>query len=311
MNLCTVAQMREAEQRAVIEHGIPLSVLMDSAGKGLARAALEMCPDGVIGIFCGNGNNGGDGYVCATELLRQGISVNVWGIGADTLPAGSLVKNAADEFLATGGVIIPVSPELKEKDIKCGLIVDALLGTGLTRSVAGLYAHAVELINAASTPVLACDLPSGVDADTGQIMGVATKAAKTLLMGLGKLACKLPPGCDHFGQAEVCDIGLPPALLEQFEPVRIYDFDAVIQKVPDQDGAYVAFPYDIRAEFGKGRVKVHATFDGEPYDGSIVNMGVKNPDGTVCYIIGMRKDIRSRIGKQPGDLLRVTIRERE
>jgi len=91
--------------------------------------------------------------------------------------------------------------------------------------------------------------------------------------------------------------------------MKTYKFDAVIQKVPDIDGAYVEFPYDIRAEFGKGRVKVHATFDDEPYDGSIVNMGVKNPDGSICYIIGIQKAIRAKIGKQPGDTVRVTIRE--
>ena len=88
---------------------------------------------------------------------------------------------------------------------------------------------------------------------------------------------------------------------------RVYDFEAVIQKVPDIDGAYVAAPFDIKAEFGKGRVKVHATFDGEPYDGSIVNMGVKNPDGSICYILGIRKEIRAKIGKQAGDTVRVTI----
>jgi hypothetical protein len=92
---------------------------------------------------------------------------------------------------------------------------------------------------------------------------------------------------------------------------KSYEFEAVIQKVPDQDGAYVAFPYEVRAEFGKGRVKVHATFDGELYDGSIVNMGVTNPDDSVCYIIGIRKDIRARIGKQPGSRIRVVIKERE
>jgi len=91
---------------------------------------------------------------------------------------------------------------------------------------------------------------------------------------------------------------------------NIYKFDAVIQKVPDIDGAFVVFPYDLKTEFGKGRAKVHATFDREPYDGSIVNMGVKNPDGSVCYIIGLRKDIRSKIGKQAGDTVCVTIRER-
>ena len=91
---------------------------------------------------------------------------------------------------------------------------------------------------------------------------------------------------------------------------KTYEFDAMIQKVPDQDGAYIAVPFDIKAEFGKGRLPVHAAFDGCPYDGSIVNMGVKNPDGSVCYIIGIRKDIRAKIGKQPGDIISVTIRER-
>lgn len=91
---------------------------------------------------------------------------------------------------------------------------------------------------------------------------------------------------------------------------KTYEFEAIIQKVPDIDGAYIEFPYDVRAEFGTGRVKVHATFDGEPYDGSIVNMGVKNADGSVCYIIGLRKDIRTKIGKQSGDSVKVTIMER-
>lgn len=72
-------------------------------------------------------------------------------------------------------------------------------------------------------------------------------------------------------------------------------------------GAYVEFPYDIKEIFGKGRVKVRAAFDGEPYEGSIVNMGVKNLDGSVCYIIGIRKDIRAKIGKQVGDAVWVTI----
>lgn len=92
---------------------------------------------------------------------------------------------------------------------------------------------------------------------------------------------------------------------------KIYEFDAIICKVPDIDGAYVKFPYDVKMEFGKGHVKVHATFDGVPYDGSVVNMGVKNADGSVCYIIGLRKDIRTKIGKQPGDSVHVTIQERD
>ena len=92
---------------------------------------------------------------------------------------------------------------------------------------------------------------------------------------------------------------------------KIYEFEGKIKKVPDIDGAYVEMPFDVREEFGKGRVKVHATFDGEGYDGSIVNMGVKNDDGSICYIIGLRKDIRAKIGKQPGDSVKVTVTERE
>jgi len=93
---------------------------------------------------------------------------------------------------------------------------------------------------------------------------------------------------------------------------KIYQFDAIIKSSEiGKGGAYIPFPYDLQAEFGKGRVKVRATFDGEPYDGSIVNMGVKNDDGSVCYIIGILKDIRAKIGKQPGDTVRVTVKERE
>lgn len=86
-----------------------------------------------------------------------------------------------------------------------------------------------------------------------------------------------------------------------------YEFQAVIESVPEKGGAYVRFPYDIRKEFGKGRIKVQAAFDGVSYSGSIVNMGVKNEDGSVCYIIGVRKDIREKIGKQPGDTIHVSI----
>lgn len=92
---------------------------------------------------------------------------------------------------------------------------------------------------------------------------------------------------------------------------KIYKYKAVIADVPGKGGAYVKFPYDIREEFGKGRVKVEALFDGEPYEGSVVNMGVKNEDGSICYIIGIRKDIRKKIGKEPGDTVEVIIKERE
>ena len=92
--------------------------------------------------------------------------------------------------------------------------------------------------------------------------------------------------------------------------MKHYLFDAVLQKAEDQDAAYVIFPHDLRKETGRGRMKVHAEFDGAPYDGSIVNMGVTDSEGHICYLIGVRKDIRRAIGKQPGDTVRVEIWER-
>ena len=85
---------------------------------------------------------------------------------------------------------------------------------------------------------------------------------------------------------------------------KVYESDAVIQKVPDINGAYIEIPFDVKAEFGKGRVAVHVIFDGEPYDGQAVRMG------TPCHIVGIRKDIRAKISKEPGDEVHVTLQER-
>ncbi len=90
---------------------------------------------------------------------------------------------------------------------------------------------------------------------------------------------------------------------------KIYKFESLIYAVPEKGGAYVVFPYNIKEEFGKGRVKVEVTFDDIPYRGSIVNMGIKNEDGSICYIIGMLKDIRMKLEKKPGDKVFVTVKE--
>ena len=93
--------------------------------------------------------------------------------------------------------------------------------------------------------------------------------------------------------------------------MKEYEFDAILHEIPENGGAYVIFPWDIRKEFGKGRVKVHATFDGVPYDGSVVNMGAKDENGEICYVIGVLKAIRKKLGKKDGDTIHVTISERE
>ena len=92
--------------------------------------------------------------------------------------------------------------------------------------------------------------------------------------------------------------------------MKRYEYGAVLHEEPD-GGAWVVFPRDLRKEFGRGRVKVHASFDGIPYDGSVVNMGVRNADGSVCYVIGVLKAVRQKLGKADGDTIRVTVEIRE
>jgi NAD(P)H-hydrate epimerase len=135
------------------------------------------------------------------------------------LSSDSLAGAAADAFEAAGGVIRPFMMEVSSVSPDCGLIVDALFGTGLDRPLDGLYAHAVNVINAAEIPVLSCDLPSGVDGDTDRIMGTAVRADKTLMLGLAKPACALTPGSECFGELLLGDIGLPKELVAQFEPI--------------------------------------------------------------------------------------------
>ena len=89
-----------------------------------------------------------------------------------------------------------------------------------------------------------------------------------------------------------------------------YEYDTVLHETDDNGGAYVVFPWDLRQQVGKVRVKVHADFDGIPYDGSIVNMGLKNDDGSICYVIGVLKAIRKKLGKSDGDMIHVVITER-
>ena len=203
----TVAQMRAAEEQSVA-HGVSLTQLMDNAGHALARCALAMNPTPPIVVVCGAGNNGGDGYVCAAELRRRGLDVQIWGIHRDKLADDSLAGAAARAYEESGGVIQPVTEGADMLGL-CGLIIDAVFGTGLSRTVSGIYAHAIRLIRQSGTRILSCDVPSGIDADTGFVMGDAVRADVTLMLGLAKPACYLEPGCDFFGEARLADIGIP------------------------------------------------------------------------------------------------------
>ena len=216
----TVAQMRQAEQQAETDYGISLTTLMSRAGRGLAREAMDMLgwSDGPVWIFCGNGNNGGDGYVCGADLIRNNIKVVVCAVDPGKLHYASLAGAAAQGYRDAGGVIVEAGPDMDGEQVRGALVVDCLLGTGLSRDVTGLYARLIEIINASGLPVLACDVPSGVDADTGAIMGTAVAATRTVMMGLGKPGCALEPGSTLFGELAVCDIGLSRELIAGLGP---------------------------------------------------------------------------------------------
>ena len=139
---------------------------------------------------------------------------------------------------------------------------------------------------------------------TGVVCGVRVETIEEPLMQEIRYLDKL---IDELAKGKAIEKILREQVKDHEPAIKNYLFDAVIKPVPEKGGAYVRFPYDIRKEFGKGRVKAEITFDGEPYTCSIVNMGVKNEDGSVCYIIGIRKDIREKIGKQPGDTVKVTV----
>ena len=221
LDLFSTAQMRDAEERAEIEYGIPLAELMDNAGTRLFENAAEMLGDKKrVLLLCGKGNNGGDGYVCAALLLNQGYDVAVYGVSRESLEPGSLAGNAAAAYERAGGTINPLTPGFTS-DLKAGLIVDALLGTGLARSLSELYIQVINEINNSGIPVLSCDLPSGVNADTGEIMGAAVKAKRTLMLGLAKLACRLSPGRECFGELRIADIGLPHELTSSYTAINI------------------------------------------------------------------------------------------
>ena len=213
--IITGTQMQELDRRTIGEARIPARVLMDRAGSGLV-AALEQAFGSTQGkrviILCGKGNNGGDGFVAARLLHRRGTQVQVLMMS----PASELSRDAAvmyRQFVRTAGKSAVhlytskslVSSLLRESD----LIIDALLGTGLSSDVTAHYADAIDCINEAGRPVVAADLPSGLHADTGAILGRAVRASLTVTFGLPKLGLYQSHGVDLAGSVSLIDIGIP------------------------------------------------------------------------------------------------------
>ncbi|MGB6252048.1 MAG: NAD(P)H-hydrate epimerase, partial [Bradyrhizobium sp.] len=210
MEILTTAEMERAD-RLAIAAGTPGFALMLSAGQAVAAAAMELVEDGPIVVIAGPGNNGGDGFVAAAELAAHGREVQV-------ILLCERESLQGDGASAARGWKYPVLPFNPQAIGKPALIIDALFGAGLDRAVKGEPFEMIEAINANGAPVLAVDLPSGVNGNTGAVMGTAVRATETVTFFRRKPAHLLLPGRLHCGQVRVADIGIDARVLGEIEP---------------------------------------------------------------------------------------------
>lgn len=222
MHLVTPETMGEMDRRAIEEVGIPSAVLMDRAASGAVEALLghfDLHRGASIGIFCGTGNNGGDGLAMATLLAGRGYRPWVVVLGkADKLSDDARLyfeiakKIGIDLEIAHDGDSLE---KILGDPPPCALYCDALLGTGLDRAVEGRYAGAIEFLSRQEAPLFAVDLPSGLDGRTGQVLGVAAAADMTATFGFAKIGQLLDPARQLCGRLVVVDIGIPQKVRDE------------------------------------------------------------------------------------------------
>jgi NAD(P)H-hydrate epimerase len=215
------AEVRSIDRRAAEEFALPTLILMENAGRGAADRLCDLAGAGArIVVLAGTGNNGGDGGVVARHLDASGLAVRiVWFGRLETLTADAATQH---EILKRSGVAQedwdgPIAHERLDALLAgADWIVDGLLGTGLTRPVEGPLRDVIEAVNRSGKPVLALDLPSGLDADTGMPRGLAVRARETLTFVAPKIGFGCPGARDYTGAVHVVGIGVPRRLLEPF-----------------------------------------------------------------------------------------------
>ena len=221
MRVLNAAQMRDADTRTIQEIGIPSIVLMENAGRQVV-AALEASYEDLlvrhVAVLCGRGSNGGDGFVVARTLYQRGVGVSVFVLGSIGDVRGDARMNL--EILGRLGLTtVEIADEqaweLHFSEIaKCDLIIDAIFGTGLKGPLSGTLETIVADVNGSGIPVVAVDLPSGMSADTPDLIGDCMHASMTVTLGAPKLPLVLPPGESRAGHVVIADIGIPAEVLE-------------------------------------------------------------------------------------------------
>lgn len=224
MKRVTRQEMKELDRQAIEEFGIPAIVLMENAGRVVAEEVLKLLDlsnPGQVVVLCGRGNNGGDGFVVARHLFNRNVPVSVvyFGLIAEALdrPApGAAQVNL--KIIKQMGVPIEESKDINVSAISnkikvSKVIVDAIFGIGLERPVAGALKELIEQINTLKIPIVAVDVPSGLDADQGIPLGAAIRAARTVTFGAAKIGFFQPAAQPYLGKYQVADISIPRTLL--------------------------------------------------------------------------------------------------
>lgn len=208
--ILTREQSRQLDEELIQGRGVPSLLLMENAGRGAAEVIAREFPSAThLLVVCGAGNNGGDGFVVARRWLTIGRHAVVCFLGTEAA-LSSEAKAQLGAYVAVGGKVVQFDDEhWRETVAQSHVIVDALFGTGLTRPVEGIHADAVRRINAAQTPVVALDLPSGLDANTGQTLGECVRATLTVTFGQPKRGCFTFAGASMVGALHTVDIGAP------------------------------------------------------------------------------------------------------
>ncbi|MFH1893288.1 MAG: NAD(P)H-hydrate dehydratase [Candidatus Zixiibacteriota bacterium] len=237
MKLVTAKQMQAIDAEAIQNRGIPSIELMENAGRGIAELARTILDDDVtvtdIALFCGKGNNGGDGFVIGRYLHEWGASVHFYLLGM----IGDLKGDAAVNCNRAVEQNLPISEMKSEGDlpylIATDLVIDAIFGTGFEGEVRGLAAPCIELMNASGAPILAVDAPSGLNCDTGEVSGVCVQAFATGTLALPKIGQFLYPGRSYVGTLEVIPIGIPDDVVEQAAiKINLIDQESVNRLLP-------------------------------------------------------------------------------
>lgn len=224
MYLVTAAQMQSLDRRTIEEGKVPGTTLMERAGKGVVEA-LEQAfgsPSGKkVTIFCGKGNNGGDGFVIARLLRRKRAKITVLLFGNPTELTGDASIMHRRLIRTAGASAVKYQPpedRIRHQAGHSDLLVDALLGTGLSSPVKGRYQEAIMAMNASAAPTIAVDLPSGIHSDSGEILGTAVQASLTVTFGCPKVGLYLGAAIDYAGTIVIWDIGIPAEYVNALSP---------------------------------------------------------------------------------------------